>query len=92
VLAPPPPIAVLDVERVDEGFVLGLDLPLARREDLELGRRGDDLVVTVAGRRRVLALPGALRRCTVAGAALRDGRLAVTFVPDPALWPAGRFR
>ena len=75
--------AGLDVERVDGGFVLGLDVPLARREELELGRRGDDLVVTVSGRRRVVALPGALRRCQVAGAALRDGRLAVRVRAGP---------
>jgi arsenite-transporting ATPase len=86
VLAPAPEAAGLDVERVDGGFVLGLSVPLASRDELELGRRGDDLVVTVSGRRRVVALPGALRRCTVAGAALRDGRLAVRFEPNPALW------
>jgi arsenite-transporting ATPase len=91
VLAPVPDeieAAAVDVERVDGGFVLGLNVPLARRDELELGRRGDDLVVTVSGRRRVVALPGALCRCLVAGAALRDGRLAVRFEPDPALWPA----
>jgi arsenite-transporting ATPase len=86
VLAPAPATAGLDVERVDGGFVLGLSVPLARRDELELGRRGDDLVVTVAGRRRVVALPGALCRCQVAGAALRDGRLAVRFEPDPSQW------
>ena len=32
--------------------------------------------------------PSALRRCTVAGAALRDGVLRVRFAPDPELWPA----
>jgi arsenite-transporting ATPase len=51
-----------------------------------LGRRGDDLVITVEGRRRVLALPSALRRCLVDGAQLRDGSLAVRFVPDPDQW------
>ncbi|MFD0330927.1 hypothetical protein ACFQZC_28880 [Streptacidiphilus monticola] len=28
-----------------------------------------------------------MRRCTVAGAALRDGVLAVRFAPDVQLWP-----
>ena len=74
------------VEREDDGFVLRLALPLADRQDLDLGRRGDDLVVTVDGRRRVLALPSALRRCDVAGAQLRDGALSIRFVPDPAQW------
>ncbi|HST85816.1 MAG TPA: ArsA family ATPase [Kineosporiaceae bacterium] len=74
------------VERETAGFVLRLALPLADRKDLDLGRRGDDLVVTVEGRRRVLALPSALRRCQVDSAQLRDGVLAVRFVPDPDQW------
>ncbi|MBC7373668.1 MAG: ArsA family ATPase, partial [Frankiales bacterium] len=77
---------LLTVERTTDGFALSLALPLARLEDLDLARSGDELVVTVAGHRRVLALPSALRRCTVAGAALTGGRLVVRFEPDPALW------
>ena len=76
------------VERTADGFALSLALPLARRDELDLSRSGDELVVTVAGHRRVLGLPSALRRCTVAGAVLADGRLDVRFVPDPALWRA----
>ena len=74
------------VARTADGFELSLALPLARLEDLQLSRAGDELVVTVSGHRRVLALPSALRRCTVAGAVLADGRLVVRFEPDPALW------
>jgi arsenite-transporting ATPase len=85
-LAPPSLPDPFAVEREDEGFVLRLQLPLADREDLDLGRRGDDLVVTVEGQRRVLALPSALRRCQVTGARLRDGVLSIRFVPDPAQW------
>jgi arsenite-transporting ATPase len=87
-LAEPTVAEPFAVERETEGFVLRLPLPLTDRRDLDLGRRGDDLVVTVEGRRRVLALPSALRRCQVAGAQLRDGVLAIRFVPDPAQWRA----
>ena len=80
------PPELLEVRRSSEGFELLLALPLARREDLDLTRTGDELAVTVGGHRRVLALPSALRRCTVAGASLSDGRLVVRFEPDPALW------
>ena len=76
------------VDRSDEGYLFHLPMPLATRETLDLGRRGDELVVTVEGRRRVVALPSALRRCTVAGASLRDGDLSVRFVPDPGQWRA----
>jgi arsenite-transporting ATPase len=87
-LALPPPRDLMSVTRTDAGFELALDLPLADKRDVDLVRRGDELVVTVGSRRRVLALPSALRRCTVAGAALREGRLVVSFVPDPDLWSA----
>jgi arsenite-transporting ATPase len=66
--------------------VLSLALPLADRDATDLARVGDDLVVTVGSHRRVLALPSALRRCAVAGAVLREGRLRVRFEPDPEQW------
>ncbi|MFD0278392.1 ArsA-related P-loop ATPase [Kitasatospora sp. NPDC127111] len=70
-------------------LVWHLALPGADRADLDLVRRGDELVVGLGAHRRVLALPSALRRCTVAGAGLHDGVLAVRFAPDLALWPRG---
>jgi arsenite-transporting ATPase len=76
----------LRVDRDGDGFVLVLRLPLARREELDLARRGDDLVVEIDGTRRMLHLPSALRRCRVRGASLREGELRVRFEPDPELW------
>ncbi|MFE9421869.1 ArsA-related P-loop ATPase [Kitasatospora sp. NPDC006697] len=75
----------------EDGVLLWrLAAPGADRADLELVRRGDELVVGLGPYRRILPLPGALRRCTVAGAALRDGELTLRFAPDPALWPEQR--
>ncbi|MFJ2512201.1 ArsA family ATPase [Streptomyces griseoviridis] len=75
----------------DEGvLVWHLPLPGAIRDELDLIRRGDELVLTVGPFRRIVALPSALRRCTVAGASLREGELRIRFAPDPALWPGGR--
>lgn len=71
----------------DGTLVWRLPLPGAVRDDLDLIRRGDELVVTAGPFHRIVALPSALRRCTVAGAALTDGELCVRFAPDPALWP-----
>ena len=85
-LAAPEPAAGVQVERDGEEFVLTVELPLARREEVDLARLGDDLVVSVAGARRLIALPSALRRCRVVGASLRQGRLGVRFEPDPDLW------
>lgn len=75
------------VSRTVDGFELSLPLPGASSDTLQLARSGDELVLTCAGSRRLLALPGALRRCTVTGARLSGGRLSVRFEPDPDLWP-----
>jgi arsenite/tail-anchored protein-transporting ATPase len=84
VVATPEPLAV---ERVStDEFVLSVALPHAERREVELVRKGDELVLTVGPHRRVLALPSALRRCVVDGAALRDGALRVRFRADPDVW------
>ncbi|MFJ7345446.1 ArsA family ATPase [Streptomyces sp. NPDC101110] len=79
-------------DRLDAEGVLVWEIPLpgAIREELDLVRRGDELVVTAGTFRRVVPLPSVLRRCTVDGAALREGELRIRFAPDPELWPQGR--
>ncbi|MFF8988499.1 ArsA family ATPase [Streptomyces sp. NPDC014983] len=77
-------------DRIAEDGVLVWHIPLpgAIREELDLIRRGDELVITAGPFRRIVVLPSALRRCTVSGAGLREGELRVRFAPDPGLWPA----
>ena len=60
-------------------YVLSLALPLADKRDMDLRRKGDELVLTVAGHRRQLALPSALQRCVISGARLGDDRLDISF-------------
>ncbi|WP_406460678.1 ArsA family ATPase [Streptomyces sp. NBC_01622] len=81
---------VTDELAEDGVLVWHILLPGAIRDELDLVRRGDELVVTVGQFRRIVPLPSALRRCTVAGAALREGELRIRFTPDPGLWPQGR--
>jgi arsenite/tail-anchored protein-transporting ATPase len=77
----------MTVERLSgDEFVLSVALPHADKREVDLVRKGDELVLTVGSHRRVLALPSALRRCVTDGAALRDGRLRVRFRPDPDVW------
>jgi arsenite-transporting ATPase len=84
----PGPWPVEDLLDTPERVLVWLiPLPGAERGDLDLVRRGDELVLGVGPYRRTLLLPSGLRRCTVAGAALREGVLAVRFAPDPQLWP-----
>ncbi|MEU1052475.1 ArsA-related P-loop ATPase [Streptomyces sp. NPDC005876] len=88
----PAPVEWPVTDRLAEDGVLlwRLPLPGATRDDLDLVRRGDELAVAAGPHRRIVSLPSALRRCTVQGAALRDGVLSVRFAPDPKLWPRAR--
>jgi arsenite/tail-anchored protein-transporting ATPase len=84
VVATPEPLSVERITATE--YVLSVALPHAERREVDLVRTGDELVLTVGSHRRVLALPSALRRCEVDGAALRDGRLRIRFRPDPDVW------
>ncbi|MYW66199.1 ArsA family ATPase [Streptomyces sp. SID8379] len=81
----------VDDRLADDGvLVWRIPLPGAVREELSLVRRGDELVVGAGPFRRIVPLPSAPRRCTVAGAGLVEGELCVRFAPDPDLWPQAR--
>ncbi|MGA4848381.1 ArsA family ATPase [Streptomyces sp. G5(2025)] len=84
------PVTAAPAGEESHAYVWHIPLPGVVREELGLIRRGDELVVTAGPFRRIVALPSALRRCTVAGAGLRDGELRVRFAPDPGLWPQER--
>jgi arsenite-transporting ATPase len=78
---------LMTVDTEGEEFVLRMWLPLVERAAVDAARAGDDLVLTVAGHRRVLTLPSVLRRCQVVGGEFADRQLRVRFRPDPAQWP-----
>lgn len=69
----------LNVETDGAKATLVLPLPFAERDELDLGRHGDELLVRVGPYRRTVLLPDSLRRRKVAGAELRDATLRVTF-------------
>lgn len=97
-LAPEPPEPGVPgdepaAEKVAGGWRLSVPLPFALRDDVELTRWADDLVLTVPGARRLIRLDSLLRRCrvtggTLAGAGTATAHLDVAFAPDPQQWPA----
>ena len=78
-LAAPVGKGPMTVRRTTTGATLRFDLPFAVRSDIDLARHGDELVVTVGSYRRVLALPAALAKQTVAGARVENGALQIRF-------------
>ncbi|GGY52950.1 ArsA family ATPase [Streptomyces omiyaensis] len=82
------PAPSVEDRRAEDGvLVWHLPLPGAVKQELSLVRRGDELLLGAGPFRRTLPLPPVLRRCTVTGAGLVDGDLAIRFAPDPGLWP-----
>ena len=73
----------LRVERDGDRFVLTLELPFAERDDLDVARTGDELIITLGPHRRALVLPESLRRRDVVSATLGDGALSVVFAEGP---------
>ncbi|HZT65269.1 MAG TPA: TRC40/GET3/ArsA family transport-energizing ATPase [Acidimicrobiales bacterium] len=59
--------------------VLVVPLPFVDRDDLEIGRREDELLVRVGPYRRAVTLPDSLRRRQVTAATITDGALQIRF-------------
>jgi len=78
-LALPTAEGPMTITRTPTGATLRIALPFVGKSDIDLARHGDELVVTVGSYRRLLALPAALNRHTVAGARIDDGALRVRF-------------
>ncbi|WP_426244148.1 ArsA family ATPase [Nocardioides sp. LHG3406-4] len=76
-LATPTQDGPFRIVRTSRGAVLSLRLPGVTRADVDLGRNGDELVVTVGSYRRLLTLPAGLTRHRVTGARVQDGELQV---------------
>jgi arsenite-transporting ATPase len=70
---------VQEVHRRGKEYHLSLKLPFARKEDVDLFQRGEELVVSIGNFRREIVLPRALVGLTVTGAKVEDGALVVRF-------------
>jgi len=75
------PMRVVAAE--DGKRVLSLQLPFTDRGDLEVGRRGGELLVRVGSWRRALLLPDSLSQRPSAGARMVGNRLEITFGAMP---------
>ncbi|HEY0443310.1 MAG TPA: ArsA family ATPase [Candidatus Limnocylindrales bacterium] len=67
------------VHRENGTYVLQVELPFTDREDLEVSRRSDELVLHVGGWRRTLMLPRALIDAPTRSARMDGGKLRIEF-------------
>jgi arsenite-transporting ATPase len=75
------PHAVLHTEQPlrFEGTTMFVRLPFATRDDLDVARRGNELLIRVGPQRRRVVLPDSLHKRAVASARLLDDELKVVF-------------
>lgn len=67
------------LEREGEHYHLSIELPFAEREELELGQKGEDIIITIKNERRIYTLPDVVKGREIEQAKLEDGRLRVQF-------------
>jgi arsenite-transporting ATPase len=72
-----------------DDVVLSIRLPFTERDEIDLTRSADELYVAVGPHRRNLVLPDSLRRREIAGAALLDDSLRISFA-EPAPFAAAQ--
>lgn len=70
---------------LDAEYRLRVALPLGESA-VALARIGDELAVTIDGRRRLISLPSVLTRCVVTRAKSSPDGLTIAFTPDPRVW------
>jgi arsenite-transporting ATPase len=72
--------------------MLRVELPFVTRDEVDLSRHGDELVLHAAGWRRTLVLPRALMEARTTGARMEDRTLTIEFEPRRTAAAAGGTR
>ena len=85
-----PPAAILhdqlsqEIEMFDAGARLRMRLPFAQKSDISLKKVGLELVVSIDGQRRTIALPPPVAALRPTGATFEEGTLEVSFGDERA--------
>ena len=72
-----------EVRKAEGVYQMLLRLPLTSREDIDLVRKRDELIVRVGNHKHNLLLPDTLARLPVAGAKYEGDDLVITFASEP---------
>jgi len=67
------------IRELDGRTVLSIRVPFAERDELELSKVGQELIVKAGREKRSIILPSGLARHKTTGAKLLDGRLEISF-------------
>ena len=65
--------------KAGENYEVSMRLPFISKEDIDLSKSGDELIVRIGGFKQHIALPRSVARKNPSGARLDDNRLIITF-------------
>jgi len=71
------------VARDNGGFVVSVELPFTEKDEIDLSRHGDELVIDLGSWRRTLVLPRILVDAPTEGASFDEGTLKIRFGTPP---------
>jgi arsenite-transporting ATPase len=78
------------VLREDDEFVMRVELPFAMKEEIQLMRHGDEIVIEVGTWRRNFVLPRVLVEAATLGAKFDDHTLKIRFAAPPRSSSGGK--
>ena len=65
--------------KVDDGYQLIMQLPFLTKQEVNLNKQADELIITIGGFKRHVALPRSLSSTKATGAKLTGQQLIITF-------------
>jgi arsenite-transporting ATPase len=66
-------------EKVEGQYLLSFDFPYTAKDEIDLSRNGDELIIRLGAYRRNIILPRSIVKLKVAGARFEGGKLVVRF-------------
>ena len=66
-------------EQVDDGYILTVFIPNARKEELDVYQTETEAVIRLGNYKRNIPLPNALKTYMITSAKLEDGKLRLRF-------------
>jgi arsenite-transporting ATPase len=77
-------------EKVNGQFLLSFDFPYSSKEEIDLTRNGDELIVRLGAYRRNIILPRSIASLPVRGARFENGKLVIRFGDEARPRPSRR--
>lgn len=71
---------IFAVEKQEDGYLLSVRLPFAKKEEMELVQNGEEIQLSIRNEVRTIFLPDKLRGMEIAGAKMEDGVFLIRLV------------